>query len=107
MSRRCRLQSPNYPGIYPRNVTCAYHVHVRRADVPAGRRALVALSQPWSARLAVLAQRVSAWDGAEDVSLGLWSDCDSVGDSVTVYDGSDADAPALIREVIIFDGVVT
>ena len=90
--------------MYPRNVTCAYHVHVRRADVPAGRRALVALSQPWSARLAVLAQRVSAWDGAEDVSLGLWSDCDSVGDSVTVYDGSDADAPALIREVVS-DGV--
>ena len=99
VDRRCRLQSPNYPGIYPRNVTCTYHVHVRRADVPAGRHALVSLSQPWSARLAVLAQRVSKY-GSEDVSLGLWSDCDSVGDSVTVHDGPDADAPALIRDVI-------
>ena len=53
-----------------------------------------------SARLAVLAQRVSVYDGSEDVSLGLWSDCDSVGDSVTVHDGPDAGAPALIRDTI-------
>ena len=96
VARRCRIQSPNYPGFYPRNTTCAYHVHVRRQDVPAGKHALVSVSQPWSARLAVLAQRVRKF-GSEDVSLGLWSDCDSVGDTVTVYDGADADAPALIR----------
>jgi len=28
-SRQCRIQSPNYPGIYPRNVTCYYRVEVR------------------------------------------------------------------------------
>jgi hypothetical protein len=42
-SRACRLQSPNYPGVYPRNVTCYYRVEQKRA--PPGHRALLAVSQ--------------------------------------------------------------
>lgn len=42
-TRACRLQSPNYPGVYPRNVTCYYRVEQKRA--PPGHRALLAVSQ--------------------------------------------------------------
>lgn len=42
-TRACRLQSPNYPGVYPRNVTCYYRVEHKRA--PPGHRALLAVNQ--------------------------------------------------------------
>lgn len=42
-TRTCRIQSPNYPGIYPRNVTCYYRVEVR--ETTRGRHPLVAVSQ--------------------------------------------------------------
>ncbi|KAJ8973200.1 hypothetical protein NQ317_014627 [Molorchus minor] len=41
--RLCRIQSPNYPGIYPRNVSC--HYRVRERNVPAGKHALIAVRQ--------------------------------------------------------------
>jgi hypothetical protein len=95
VSRRCRIQSPNYPGFYPRNTTCAYHVHVRRSDVPKGQHALIELTQSSSTRINLRAQTVRKY-GSEDKSLGLGADCDSVGDRVTVYDGSSAsDAPLI------------
>ncbi|PSN38542.1 hypothetical protein C0J52_22225 [Blattella germanica] len=42
--KACRLQSPNFPGIYPRNLTCYYAV--RQHDVPPGKQALIAVRQP-------------------------------------------------------------
>ena len=91
----CRIQSPNYPGMYPRNTTCTYKIHVRRSDVPKGQHALIELSQPSSQRVSVMAAKVTKY-GREDKSLGLWSDCESVGDQVTVYDGKDSNSPVLI-----------
>ncbi|CAG9812677.1 unnamed protein product [Phaedon cochleariae] len=41
--RACRIQSPNYPGIYPRNVSC--HYRVRERSVPQGKHALIAVRQ--------------------------------------------------------------
>lgn len=40
----CRLQSPNFPGVYPRNLTCYYAI--RQQEVPAGKYALISVSQP-------------------------------------------------------------
>lgn len=42
--KNCRLQSPNYPGLYPRNLTCYYAV--RQHDVPPGKHALIVVKQP-------------------------------------------------------------
>lgn len=42
--RACRLQSPNFPGVYPRNLTCYYAV--RQHDVPPGKHALITVRQP-------------------------------------------------------------
>lgn len=41
--RPCRIQSPNYPGIYPRNISCNYRV--RERNVPNGKHALITLRQ--------------------------------------------------------------
>ncbi|VEN63992.1 unnamed protein product, partial [Callosobruchus maculatus] len=41
--RSCRIQSPNYPGVYPRNVTCTYRV--RERNVPSVKHALIAVRQ--------------------------------------------------------------
>lgn len=39
----CKIQSPNYPGIYPRNVSC--HYRVREKNVPEGKHALITVRQ--------------------------------------------------------------
>lgn len=47
--------------------------------------------------LNIQAEKVENSYGQEDNSLGLWSDCDQVGDRVTVYDGKKTSDPVLIR----------
>jgi len=42
-ARPCRIQSPNYPGVYPRNVTCYYRLEHRQ--VPRGKHAMLAVRQ--------------------------------------------------------------
>lgn len=41
--RLCRIQSPNYPGVYPRNIMCRYRIEQRK--VPKGKHALLAVHQ--------------------------------------------------------------
>ncbi|KXJ83346.1 hypothetical protein RP20_CCG006772 [Aedes albopictus] len=41
--KRCRLQSPNYPGMYPRNVTCYWTI--KQKVVPTCKHAMVSISQ--------------------------------------------------------------
>lgn len=40
---KCHLQSPNYPGMYPRNVTCYWTI--RQKEVPTSKHAMIAVSQ--------------------------------------------------------------
>jgi len=56
LRRPCRLQSPNFPGIYPRNITCYYAV--RQDDIPAGKAALITVSQPLAQLTAVRSQAI-------------------------------------------------
>lgn len=39
----CRLQSPNFPGVYPRNLTCYYAV--RQNQIPQGKHAVISVRQ--------------------------------------------------------------
>lgn len=41
--KTCRLQSPNYPGMYPRNVTCYWSL--RQKAVPTCKHAMVSVKQ--------------------------------------------------------------
>lgn len=40
----CRIRSPNFPGMYPRNLTCKYHIHHR--PPPTGLHAMLVIRQP-------------------------------------------------------------
>ncbi|KAK4288279.1 hypothetical protein Pmani_038683 [Petrolisthes manimaculis] len=41
--KNCKVQSPNFPGMYPRNLTC--HYHIRQTRVPDGKVALIRVRQ--------------------------------------------------------------
>lgn len=49
--KRCRLQSPNFPGMYPRNITC--HLSLRQKDVPTCKHAMIAVKQENSYKIQI------------------------------------------------------
>lgn len=67
---KCRLQSPNYPGMYPRNVSCYWTI--RQKNVPTCKHAMIAVSQENShkslvkrsiASLNKTTRTIRAWSG--------------------------------------------
>ncbi|XP_066996232.2 uncharacterized protein [Anabrus simplex] len=92
-TRPCRIQSPNYPGVYPRNVTCYYRLEHRQ--VPRGKHALLAVRQRNSHKIHIKDQIVK-YDRSQRV-LRVWDQCNVVQDYLTVYDGSTASDPVLVR----------
>ncbi|XP_076243023.1 uncharacterized protein LOC143184574 [Calliopsis andreniformis] len=92
-TRACRLQSPNYPGVYPRNVTCYYRVEQNRA--PPGHRALLAVSQKNSHKIHIK-NKVDAYDDSQRI-LRVWDQCNEVQDYLTVYDGGSTSDKVLVR----------
>ncbi|XP_052859858.1 uncharacterized protein LOC128267111 [Anopheles cruzii] len=108
----CRLQSPNFPGIYPRNLTCYFAV--RQHDVPPGKHAFIVISQPkgnliWISTEASAGAASTARDEKEKYRprLQTWNECDSVQDSsnpkwkstdyITVYDGYTTRDPIILK----------
>lgn len=49
--KRCRLQSPNYPGMYPRNVTC--YLSLRQKEVPTCKHAMIVVKQENSHKMQI------------------------------------------------------
>lgn len=116
---RCALQTPNFPGLYPRNVTCFYGI--TQDNAPAGHRAVIRLKQDKEHLIYVrnrLAAKkagypmggygVSSSSGmssgsdsssgkgqTQDVAVG--EDCDTTSDHVTIYDGYTIRDPVLLR----------
>ncbi|XP_060528816.1 uncharacterized protein LOC132703517 [Cylas formicarius] len=82
--KHCRLQSPNFPGIYPRNLTCYYAV--RQHEIPPGKHALITVRQPKGQLISIRSQS-SLYGTATPRELRVWNACDDVQDYVTVYDG--------------------
>ncbi|CAL8109741.1 unnamed protein product [Orchesella dallaii] len=115
---RCALQTPNFPGIYPRNVTCFYAI--RQETAPVGHRAVIKLKQDKEHLIYVrnrLAAKKSGYPlgGYSESSSGMGSgsdsssrksqvqdisvgeDCDTTSDHVTIYDGYTIRDPVLLR----------
>jgi len=60
--KRCVLQSPNYPGLYPRNLTCYYAI--RQHAIPYGQQALISITQPYSRLVSIKTDRTNP-EGAD------------------------------------------
>ncbi|KAF7286391.1 hypothetical protein GWI33_005683 [Rhynchophorus ferrugineus] len=82
--KHCRLQSPNFPGIYPRNLTCYYAV--RQHEIPPGKHALIIVRQLKGQLVSIRSQSM-LYGTATPKELKVWNECDDVQDYVTVYDG--------------------
>ena len=73
--KHCRLQSPNYPGVYPRNLTCYYAV--RQHEVPSGKHALITVRQPKGQLISIRSQS-ALYGTASTRELKVWNACDEV-----------------------------
>lgn len=97
--KNCRLQSPNFPGVYPRNLTCYYAV--RQHEVPQGKHALIVVKQPNGQLVSIRSQKAlyAAQQQRENNGreLKFWQQCDEVQDYVTVYDGYTTRDPVILR----------
>ncbi|XP_013139476.1 PREDICTED: uncharacterized protein LOC106104080 [Papilio polytes] len=98
--KKCRLQSPNYPGVYPRNLTCYYAV--RQHEVPQGKHALIIVKQPNGQLVSIRSQKAlyataQQERGNNGRELKFWQQCDEVQDYVTVYDGYTTRDPVILR----------
>ncbi|KAI4504001.1 hypothetical protein M0802_000472 [Mischocyttarus mexicanus] len=99
--KKCRLQSPNFPGLYPRNLTCYYAVspskaRVRQHEVPPGKYALISVGQP-RGQLVAVRSRPATQAESPPRELHLWQDCDVIQDYVTVYDGYTTRDPVILK----------
>ncbi|XP_024945485.1 uncharacterized protein LOC107272534 isoform X2 [Cephus cinctus] len=92
--KKCRLQSPNFPGLYPRNLTCYYAV--RQHIIPPGKYALISVRQTRGQLIAVRALPATQAEPPPR-ELRLWQDCDIVQDYVTIYDGYTTRDPVILK----------
>ncbi|KAF5292275.1 hypothetical protein FQR65_LT11238 [Abscondita terminalis] len=90
----CRLQSPNFPGLYPRNVTCYYAV--RQHEIPEGKHALITVRQSKGQLISIRSQS-ALYGTASSRELKVWNACDDVQDYVTVYDGYTTRDPIILK----------
>nr|XP_018909717.1 PREDICTED: uncharacterized protein LOC109038906 [Bemisia tabaci] len=106
--KRCRIQSPNYPGIYPRNVTC--YLTIRQKKVPTCKHAMISVRQDNGHKMQIRSLRegasASATGGTSGVQAGtnrterrlrVWEDCTSERDHLMFYDGASTDDPLLVK----------
>ena len=94
-ARRCRLQSPNYPGLYPRNVTCYYLVKALPPPAP-DLLPLITLSQP-NDRLVHVGRQGLGGRVSPESRLRQGGECRAPEDFLLVYDGGSMKAPLLAR----------
>ncbi|KAK6645496.1 hypothetical protein RUM43_001773 [Polyplax serrata] len=91
--KRCRLQSPNFPGMYPRNITC--HLSLRQKDVPTCKHAMIAVKQENSYKIQIKRSVVASMNKTRQ--LRTWNDCSENKDQLILYDGSSTDDPVLVK----------
>uniref|UniRef100_T1JBM9 CUB domain-containing protein n=1 Tax=Strigamia maritima TaxID=126957 RepID=T1JBM9_STRMM len=95
----CKVQSPNFPGIYPRNVTCHYHITQR--TIPDGQHAMIVISQKNEDKLSIKTGETfhgplpTSYSYRREKRLLFGNRCEQ--DYIRVFDGSNASDPFLIK----------
>lgn len=110
-SVQCRVQSPGYPGLYPRNAHCLYRISHRHPST--GQQQLsVGNHSNW--RYAVTlwqrdgrkinlrdseqpVQPAQPYSGTSRTTIRSAADCEASGDLITIYDGASTSSPILAR----------
>ncbi|XP_049874447.1 uncharacterized protein LOC126372641 [Pectinophora gossypiella] len=92
--KRCRLQSPNYPGMYPRNVTCYWIL--RQKDIPTCKHAMISVRQDYSHKMQIK-RSISASMNKTGRVMRAWRECTGERDRLIVYDGGSTDDPVLVE----------
>ncbi|GAB0095570.1 uncharacterized protein DMENIID0001_109660 [Sergentomyia squamirostris] len=96
----CRLQSPNFPGVYPRNLTCYYAI--RQQEIPQGKHAMIIVRQP-KGNLVWISTQVPASVTKKNEKdkfipkISTWHECDQVQDYITIYDGYTTRDPVILK----------
>ncbi|KAK3849133.1 hypothetical protein Pcinc_044099, partial [Petrolisthes cinctipes] len=89
--KNCKIQSPNFPGMYPRNLTCYYQV--KQSRVPDGKVALIRIYQR-NPHLIYIKDR-NAPHLSRERQMRVGSACHVLHDYLVAFDGSTTRAPIL------------
>ena len=91
--KKCQVQSANYPGIYPRNMTCSYQV--RQKVVPKCKHGMILVRQNNSHKMKL--KRSADEQNNTETGLQVWDKCDASKDRIVFHDGlSTEDAVLLV-----------
>ncbi|KAL4706584.1 hypothetical protein ACJJTC_005642 [Scirpophaga incertulas] len=93
--KSCRLQSPNYPGMYPRNVTCYWSL--RQKDIPTCKHAMISVRQEYSHKMQIKRSISMASLNKTGRAVRAWRDCTGERDRLIFYDGASTDDPVLVE----------
>ncbi|KFM67132.1 hypothetical protein X975_25882, partial [Stegodyphus mimosarum] len=91
VNRKCRIRTPNFPGFYPRNITCLFYI--RQSSAPEGYKTRIVLSQPNDYKISAPTGRATS---TSSTNFLLSTDCIS-GDAVRIYDGLSLRSPQLLE----------
>ncbi|CAG9812922.1 unnamed protein product [Phaedon cochleariae] len=91
----CRLQSPNYPGMYPRNVSCYWSL--RQKFVPTCKHAMIAVRQEAAHKMHMKRSINVAGLNKTARALRAWRDCTGERDHLIFYDGGSTNDPVLAK----------
>ncbi|CAH0730112.1 unnamed protein product, partial [Brenthis ino] len=93
--KSCRLQSPNYPGMYPRNVTCYWSL--RQKDIPTCKHAMISVRQEYSHKMQIKRSISMASLNKTGRAVRAWRECTGERDRLIFYDGASTDDPVLVE----------